>query len=120
MRLRRPSDSSGETVRIQLMRGILKLSAQQIAGAVEHPVPEGAAAPGFALELDAVFRVFFEGILELGGDPLVDDPDSRLLVDVEGAVVQVRAPDMGPEAVDDHDLLVNQRLLVLVEADPLG
>ena len=41
-----------------------------------------------------------------------------LVIDLEGSVVKVARSEGAPDAVDDHDLLMQERFLVLEEADP--
>ena len=63
------------------------------------------------------FQVVVEAFQETGGGAFVDDVEGDLVVDGEGAVVEIDGADGGEDVVHDHDFAVVHRGQVLVHAD---
>src|SRR5690606_12956860 len=98
-------------------RAALKLVLQRVSRLVLAAVPETAALPIGELDLDRMLCVREKNLLEPPCERAVRDPCRNLVVDAERALVEVRRADRAPDAVDRHDLLMEQRLLVLEQAD---
>src|SRR5690606_6929624 len=96
-----------------ILRRASELILQRIRRPVDALVPTAAPAPLRQLDLDTVLGVGEKDLLEPGGQRLVWKAGSNLVVDAERALVEVGRSDRAPHAVDRHDLLVQQRLLIL-------
>ena len=97
-----------------------KLLVEQIEEVVLELVENASPGPRLELELDAVLEVALENQLELARERSIEEADRDLVVDLEGAVVEVGGADRAPHAVDGHDLLMQQGLGVFEDAHAAG
>src|SRR5215207_152462 len=96
----------------------LQLPADGGAPELLGPHPQGPGPPGGQVELAGVVQVGQEVLLQPGGDGPVAQRQVELVVEGEGAVVEVDRPDGRPVGVHDHHLGVEHGPLVLEDAHP--
>src|SRR5690242_11364309 len=79
-------------------------------------VRRGRATSTLVRQLLGAAQIIMEDHLQPAGDAGVEDSEVDLLVQLEGAPVEVRATDDRPRVIDDHRLRVQQRRPVLEDA----
>src|SRR5215212_2764373 len=105
---------------ISIMRCSSDLLVDQVRAPIDEPVPGGTLPPLLQGHLPGNLQVALERLPELAGHSGIDQPDARLVVDVERPVVEVGRAHVRPEAVHDHYLLMVEAGQELVDLDPLG
>src|SRR5215203_5039215 len=105
---------------ISIMPDSSELLVDQVRAPIDEPVPGGTLFPLLRGDLHRLLQVALERVPELAGHAGIDQPDARLVVDVERPVIEVGRPDVRPEAVHDHHFLMVEAGRELVDLDPLG
>ncbi len=90
---------------------------QEIGEPVEQPIARRAAAPVFEFPFAAELQIALESLVELARDGAIEHTDADLFVERERAGIEIRRAHVGPRAIDDHDLLMDQRAVVFVDPD---
>src|SRR2546430_8549645 len=96
---------------------VLQLRAKREGRGVVHLVVPRPRLPLLEAHLAGVLHVVEEGVAQFLGELAAGEADGDLVVALERAVVEVRRADARPDAVDDDHLLMQQRVLVLVNLD---
>src|SRR5690606_1495448 len=94
-----------------------ELVLERIGRLVLTAMPEAASPPLGQPDLDRMLGVREEDLLVPLREVLVRQTRRDLVVDAERALVEVGRADRAPDAVDGHHFLVQQRSLILEDAD---
>jgi len=101
------------------MAAELELAPQQLRRLLGKAAVGPPPAPALRLDRLRAFEISLELLAEERRELLAPDAQGRLVVELEGAVVEVDRSDRGSGAVDHHRLRLQHRRLELGQFDPL-
>src|SRR5262249_58712675 len=109
--------TSSSLSRIARAWAALHLAANRDRDHLEEAADDAPILPALVRHLLGAGQVVGEHALQAPGDALVVDDQVDLIVQPEGAIVEVGASHRRPLAVDHHGLGVEERRAVLVDSD---
>src|SRR5215510_2592194 len=112
-----PGRSRARVYRASRAWAALHLAANRDRDHLEEAADDTPILPALVRHLLGAGQVVGEHALQAPGDALVVDDQVDLIVQPEGAIVEVGASHRRPLAVDHHGLGVEERRAVLVDSD---
>src|SRR5687767_2800759 len=95
-------------VNVTNCRNLSQLGTKQAEEVIEEFAEEVSALEFFGGQLPGVALVRFESPRQRGGKARVEHIEIRLIIDLEGPVIEVDRTGRDPNVVHDHDFAVIQ------------